>query len=291
VVAAAVVALLLPMEARAQITPSVLELLPTEDRSVEAGASAEGVLGTPEDFRLPDSAPVQAWEVRGEPGSWVWIDLISESFDAYLYVFEPSRRELLVDDDSGGGCHARIPVVIPQQGHVVAVASQVGVPNPGPFVLSVSTEEPPMVEGFCAYATDFGFDGGLPAWELPEALEPMGALASIPSEVEGSLVAGEGPQGPAEGPLEAWTVELEQGQIVQFDLESDVFDAVLLLTGPGIDGYVLDDDGGDGLNSRLIFTVLRPGTYTLHVTSWGEDGTGAYRLRVTEILAPGEPGR
>lgn len=281
--------LLFPAWGAAQITPSVLELLPTGDRVVQAGASAEGVLGEAEDFRLPDSSPVQAWEVRGEPGSWVWIDLVSDSFDAFLYVFDPGRGELLVDDDSGGGCHARIPVVIPPQGHVVAVASQVGIPFPGPFTLSVSTEEPPVLQEVCAYATEFGLDQD--PWDLPADLEPVGALAPVPGEVRGTLAPGEGPAGPAEGSMEAWTVALEEGQIIQFDLESDVFDAVLILAGPGIEGYILDDDGGEGLNSRLVFTVLRPGTYTLYVTAWGEEAAGEYRLRATEILAPSGPGR
>lgn len=285
----ALASLLLPAQGTSQITPSVLELLPTEDRVVEAGSAAEGVLGLPADLRLPDASPVQAWEVRGEPGSWVWIDLVSESFDAFLYVLDPGRRELLVDDDSGGGCHARIPVVIPPQGHVVAVASQVGIPNPGPFTLAVSTEEPPVVEELCAYGADFG-PGGVP-WALPEVVESAGALEGVPGEVTGVLAPGEGPPGPAGGSLLAWTIPLQEGQIVQFDLESDAFDAVLILAGPGIEGYLLDDDGGEGLDSRLIFTVLRPGDYTLYVTGWGEDAAGEYRLRATEILPPSDPGR
>lgn len=286
---AALLVLFTSAEAEAQRGTSILSLLPTADRVLQVGPPEEGFLGSEDDPRMPDGAPVQAWEVRGEPGQWLWIDLVSQNFDAYLYVWDAERGELLFDDDSGGGCHARIPILLPEGGRVTAVASQVGIRNPGAFTLQASTEEPPIVEDFCAYATQF--DQGGDFWLLPDDLTPIGRLEPVPGEVEGRLQAGAGPMGPVEAQLQTWEVEFRQGQVVQIDLESDTFDAVLILSGPSIDGYLVDDDGGEGLNSRLLFTVLQGGTYRLHVTGFGADAAGPYRLRVTEILPPPEPGR
>ncbi len=272
--------------ASGQLPPSVLELLPTEGRTLVAGTPATGVLGTLSDHRLPDGQPVQAWELRGEPGSWLWVDLVSDAFDAYLFVYDPERRELLVDDDSGGGCHARIPVVIPPGGRMLAVASQVGLRMEGPFTLSASTEELPAVPGPCAYAGDFG---DLPQewFDFPAELAMEGRFESVPGTVTGTLAPGQNPAGPMGATMVSWDAELVAGQTLQIDLTSEDFDTILLMTGPGIDGYFEDDDGGEGLNSRITFTVLVGGTYQLHVTGFDEDSAGSYRLEIAEVLPPG----
>jgi hypothetical protein len=276
---AALLATALPAEA--QLTRSILELLPTDGRVVEVGASAMGALGSPDDFHFPDGQPVQAWEVRGAPGSWVWIDLVSDDFDAFLWVLDPARRELLLDDDSGGGCNARIPVEIPAGGSVVAVASQVGLRVAGAFSISVATEEPPFLEEPCAYSAAFG-DGDEVWWTFPDDLAIAGTIPAVPGELTAALAAGDGVPGPLEGPLVTWEVELAVGQTVQVDLESDDFDAILLVTGPGFDGALIDDDGGDGTNARYTFTALEAGTHYIHVTTHGPDQSGSYRLRIVD---------
>jgi hypothetical protein len=281
---ALVLLLLLATPVWGQDPPSILELLPTGDRTIQVGTPATGMLGTPTDYRLPDGQPVQAWEVRGEPGSWIWIDLVSDEFDAYLFVVNPERDELLMDDDSGGGCHARIPVEIPSGGRVIAIAGQVGLRLEGTFTLTASPEQLPTAPEPCAYASDFG-EGGW--FEMPDDLVLAGRFESIPGEVAGTLAPDVGPPGPQGASMVSWDAELVAGQTIQIDLSSDAFDTILLMTGPGIQGHFEDDDGGEGLNSRLTFTVLLSGTYQLHVTGFGPESSGAYRLAIAEILPPG----
>ena len=69
---------------------------------------------------------------------------------------------------------------------------------------------------------------------------------------------------------------------VQIDLMSSAFDAWLVLrAGADISGQQIqrDDDGGSGTDSRIART-LSAGTYTIEVTSFRPDTTGAFTLRV-----------
>jgi hypothetical protein len=266
-----------PAQSEAQYTPSILQLLPTEGRVLQVGSSAPGQF-TEQEFRSTDGVPLQAWEVRGAPGDFVWIDLVSPEFDAFLYVLDTDRGELLADDDSAGACDSRIPVEIPSSGRVLAVAAQVGVMGSGSFTLHATLEPRPLTEGICAYASQFG-DENVEPYQIPEGVPVAGQLASVPVNVTGTLLEEGSIPGPVGGPMVAWEVELRMGDILQFDVISTDFDPVMLLTGPGIDGFLEDDDSGGDLNSRIIFTPLVAGTYRIHVTSFG-GGTGDYQIRV-----------
>jgi len=67
-------------------------------------------------------------------------------------------------------------------------------------------------------------------------------------------------------------------RIIVFSLNSEDFDSFLQIE--STDGEVLktDDDGGDGLNARIVFVAPEAGDYRLTVRSYSGDGTGAYVL-------------
>jgi hypothetical protein len=65
----------------------------------------------------------------------------------------------------------------------------------------------------------------------------------------------------------------------RIDLESDAFDAFLVLKDSQGNVVASDDDGGSGLNSR-IERVLAAGTYEIVASSFGPNQTGAYQLTV-----------
>ena len=71
-------------------------------------------------------------------------------------------------------------------------------------------------------------------------------------------------------PVQAWAFEAEAGDIVTIDLMSDDFDSYLYVVGPGLVGRLEDDDGGEGLNSRLDVTFPSDGTYRVVASSLGE---------------------
>jgi hypothetical protein len=77
----------------------------------------------------------------------------------------------------------------------------------------------------------------------------------------------------------------QAGKRYSIDLMSTAFDPFLQLRSPGGNEIAKDDDGGDGLNSRIIFEASENGEYEIVVTSFDGDGRGAYDLTVHELEA------
>jgi uncharacterized protein (TIGR03437 family) len=76
------------------------------------------------------------------------------------------------------------------------------------------------------------------------------------------------------------------GQQVVLSQSSTAFDSYLYLIGPNGALLAQDDDGGDGVNSRIppdsgFFTLPATGTYLLEATSLGENRAGDYTISVT----------
>ncbi|HYW12529.1 MAG TPA: hypothetical protein VE871_11230 [Longimicrobium sp.] len=68
-------------------------------------------------------------------------------------------------------------------------------------------------------------------------------------------------------------------------LRSDVFDAVVEVgpeTGMGCLACRMDDDGGDGMNASLAYTVAEDGTYEIRAKSYDEEALGAYVLTLVD---------
>ncbi|MCB9596234.1 MAG: PPC domain-containing protein [Sandaracinaceae bacterium] len=77
------------------------------------------------------------------------------------------------------------------------------------------------------------------------------------------------------------TLELTAGWTVTIDMVSPAFDTYLYLRGADGAPIAENDDGGEGLNSRLTHRVDVPGTYTVRASAFSPRGRGAYRLTVT----------
>ena len=94
---------------------------------------------------------------------------------------------------------------------------------------------------------------------------------------------------PGGGFQESWELVLANDRTARIDLESDAFDAFLVLKDS--DGNILttNDDGGSGLNAR-IDRALTAGTYQIVASSFGAGQTGTYRLTV-DVPAATVPGR
>lgn len=76
----------------------------------------------------------------------------------------------------------------------------------------------------------------------------------------------------------------QPGQFVRIDLKSEAFDPKIeLVRGEGADGPGIadDDDGGEGLDARLLTRLSEPGTYTIIARpSLDDNGSGAFTLKV-----------
>ncbi len=84
-----------------------------------------------------------------------------------------------------------------------------------------------------------------------------------------------------EDDVDRFTFEASAGAEVTIDLvaEDDGFDALLFLFGPDGEEVATDDDGGEGLNSRIAALILsESGEYSIDAQAFPGGGTGAYTL-------------
>ncbi len=81
--------------------------------------------------------------------------------------------------------------------------------------------------------------------------------------------------------IQVWSLSTSsQTESIQVDLESDEFDSLLYVVGPGLNKGLQDDDGGIGSNSRICFAPSQPGDYRVVVSSFGF-GLGPFRLSIS----------
>ena len=81
-----------------------------------------------------------------------------------------------------------------------------------------------------------------------------------------------------------YSIDLKSGDQVAIDLMSETFDPmVVLMTKDGVT-VAENDDGPDGTSNSLLFMrVVKTGTYTVRVRSFGETAGGPFRLIVTPL--------
>ena len=84
-------------------------------------------------------------------------------------------------------------------------------------------------------------------------------------------------------------VRLEAGQRYRLTASSEDFDTLIqLYQGAEPEPVGQDDDGGEGLNSRLTYSAEESGEYRLRILAFSSGGGGAYSARV-EALPPLPP--
>jgi hypothetical protein len=71
----------------------------------------------------------------------------------------------------------------------------------------------------------------------------------------------------------------QSGEQIRLETSNSDFDPTVRVVGPDAAISLFDDDGGDGLESRLVFTTADTGNYIAVVSSFsGNPGGGAYTL-------------
>jgi predicted Zn finger-like uncharacterized protein len=90
-----------------------------------------------------------------------------------------------------------------------------------------------------------------------------------------------------------YLVPLEKGKNYQFDMRSEEIDSFLRLISPSGQMLAQDDDGGDDLDSKIVYHAFEEGTYKLIATSFdfaGEAGTrGPFSLSIQRDVAGAAP--
>jgi len=181
------------------------------------------------------------------------VDLMSGELDPYLRLEDPSGRQVAFDDDGGEGLNSRLRFTPHFSGSYRVVATTYAANRTGSIHLKV---------GRILSGTDNPSTGELVS-NLNDRLA-VGAFDRIRTDSYCKL----------------FSIRFERGQTYTIDLTSLDFDPYLRLEDDS--GRILDqdDDGGEGLNSRIRFTAPASGTYHLVATSFGSRQTGAFQLAV-----------
>ena len=194
----------------------------------------------------------------GEAGDVVDIALDSGDFDPVLEL-SVSGEVVAFDDDGGVGYNSRL--------------SEFVLPVTGTYAISVR-----------GYHSD-----------------AAGAYSLSLDQVESPFVfAGEAELGGTSGELASpgqiilYVLVVDASAELQVDLVSEDFDAFLVLYSGGdlsdrsaANRIAADDDGGEGLNSRLS-QVVGVGDYLIEVRSYSDVSSGAYELTVALDALPGD---
>lgn len=256
--------------------------LPIEGRMLTVGREATGTLTT-SDREGPDGAYMQAWGLAMSAGQEVTVDLVSDEFDAFLWLGGPGRDNL-TDDDGAGACHSRITFTAPEDGLYRVVASTLSGGTTGSYVLRVTREPGPVSPEACEG------DEVLEGMGIDLAVLPVGdRRLSLGSKVSGRLTSADTTSSDGSY-MQAWGLVMGAGETLTVNLISGDFDAFLWLAGPGVDAPLSDDDGGGACNSRITFTAPTDGIYRIVVNTVLPGETGSFRLLVSAEPGPMAPG-
>jgi hypothetical protein len=192
--------------------------------------------------------PAKAFAIKMESGKSYRIALNKDAagLDPFLVVQDNDGKQLAVDDDSGGMLNSLLNFSPPATGTYKVYAAALG--GAGGFTLKITATEAAKAKRLKVGADVVRVTDSL----TKEALK-------VPFEVE-----------------------FEADKTYQIDLMSRAFDSFLILEDSTGKQLATDDDGGDGLNSRLVFRAPANGLYRIIATSLGMRGTGNFVLEVRE---------
>ena len=234
--------------------PTDMRDLPTDGRVLALGETVSGFL-TNSDPVIDQGRRGQAWELEGLEGETYTIDLISDDFDCFLYVIGPGLTDPMTDDDGAGDLDSRITITFPFDGKYVVIASALST-GEGPYTIRVEESV-----GMNELPTD---------GRVVELGMTMSGWLS-----ESDPIIDEGRHG------QAWALQGRGGETYTIELMSEDYDCFLYIVGPGMLSPRTDDDGGDGLDSRLTVTLPEDGTYRVIASALSLSGPGDYSLLVT----------
>jgi len=231
--------------------------------SIRPGQTVRGEL-TASDPTLDDGSHYDCFAVQTRRGQSLQIDQMSDAFDSYLTVGAGSCAtpdNPASDDDGGGGVNARV----------------VRVGDGGMLTIRVNSLEGGKTGAYQLRVTEVA--GGATAPANGAGATSIGVGQTVRGELSGSDPAlSDGSH------FDCFQVQTRRGQSLQIDQISNAFDSFMSI-GSGscaaLTNATGDDDGGDGLNSRLVFEG-DGSLLTILVNSIERGETGGYQLTVSE---------
>ena len=234
---------------------AALALPARAQQQIPVGTSVTGQLLL-SDPMMADQTHYKMFTFVGTAGQTVQIDLMSADFDAYLYLKDQNGQTIAHDDDGGGGHNARIVQTLSYTGTYQIYANTLSRGETGSFTLQLR-----QASGQMAQET-----GGGMAQQIPIGTQVNGELtAADPTLSDGSH-------------YKLFTFQGTANQTVQIDLVSTAFDAYLYLRDQSGTALAHDDDGGGGLNARIVQTLPYTGLYQIVANTLQSGQYGAFSL-------------
>lgn len=193
------------------------------------------------------------YKVKFEEGKSykITMDATDPGFDSFLVIVNKDGRVVAANDDiAAGNLNSMINFTAPAGGGPFKLITAAFDGKPGAFVLKI---EP-------AKATGGKVEGK--EMDVGKGLKLTGTLSEEKKAI-------------------TYAIKLKEGKSYKIDMQGD-FDTYIEVRGP--DGKILaqDDDGGEGLNSRLVFRAPANGTFRIVATSFMQAHSGNYTLEVRE---------
>jgi hypothetical protein len=251
----------------------------TSVHDIAVGQTMSGEL-TGSDELYSDTTYYQYWHLSTRPQQTVTVDLASSDFDPVL-IIRGAADSSLINDDGGPGCAARVVFTARGTGPFTILVNTTSTPvrQTGRFTLSVTEGSLPVDPP--------GNSDCHPSGELPSAGE-LHAI-SVGQTVTGSLTTDD-PLYPDTTYYQRWQFTAQAGQDVTVDLSSSDFDPVLIVRGAA-DSSMINDDGGPGCASRVVFSAPNSGPFTILVntTNTPTQQVGRFMLTVSYARKPVDP--
>jgi len=257
---------------------------------IESGETVSGAL-TSSDSRMYNGAHFEVWIFSGSRGERIAVTVRSIQFDAYVMVqaFPGGRAPVLArDDDSGGGSDARVEFTLPEDGDYVITATSAQRGERGAYRLSVES-----VPGAGSLSRAFPNAAARASAKPLASAKPAAASERVLAPgrtVTGMLSASpRGALGTAEGD---WRYAGRAGETITLDMRSSEFDPFLTLysVGTAVSRVAQDDNGGGGLNSRIVYRLPADGEYVARAERRVPGRSGSYTLSFNSSARASRPG-
>jgi CHAT domain-containing protein len=188
-------------------------------------------------------------ELELQAGEIYMIDLRSVDFDTFLRLEDAAGKKISTNDDiSTTDRNSRLGFAPKKTGTYRAVVTTFEGGLTGRYRLQVGT------------------------------LEKIGE----PTVVAGKITE-KSPKSKTERSYEVHKVEFRAGELWLIDLLSKDFDPVLYAISPLGKLIAFDDDGGDGMNARLVLGIADTGAHELLALALGVGAKGEYTLRLQRL--------
>jgi hypothetical protein len=233
------------------------EVQPIRAQAIQPGQAVSGRLDS-KDAVTTEGKPVDYYKFTTKLNHRYAVTLLSTEFDAMLELGAggsgvwTKQRE---NDDGAGGTNARLEWVA-REGGEVWIAARALASDSGRYTLTLE---------------DLG--------EAPPRAAPV--ILAKGRAVEGRLEAGDDESD--DGVFDVYYIEGRADDVIVIRMDSDGFDPVVAIgRGEGDDWSELDkdDDGGLGTNAHLEFRIPETGKYVIRAKAIGQNGTGAYTIRL-----------